>query len=88
MRIGLSISDFTWPRGVPCLGQDLARVAQAADRLGFHSLAVMDHFFQIGMIGPPEREMLEGYTALAFLAGQTSRLKLGTAAASRRRCAW
>jgi F420-dependent oxidoreductase-like protein len=78
MRIGLSISDFTWPRGPQCLGQDLARVAQAADRLGFDSLAVMDHFFQIGMLGPPEHEMLESYTTLAFLAGQTRRIKLGT----------
>ena len=38
----------------------------AADQLGFDSLSVMDHFFQIRMIGPPEREMLEGYTTLAF----------------------
>ena len=42
------------------------------------SLWVMDHFFQIRGIGPPELEMLEGYTALAFAAGQTSRIELGT----------
>jgi F420-dependent oxidoreductase-like protein len=38
----------------------------------------MDHFFQIGVIGPPELDMLEGYTALAFAAGQTSTIQLGT----------
>jgi F420-dependent oxidoreductase-like protein len=38
----------------------------------------MDHFFQISMIGPPELDMLEGYTALAFAAGQTSTIELGT----------
>jgi F420-dependent oxidoreductase-like protein len=38
----------------------------------------MDHFFQIGVVGPPEQEMLEAYTALAFMAGQTSRVRLGT----------
>jgi F420-dependent oxidoreductase-like protein len=38
----------------------------------------MDHFFQIGTIGPPELDMVEGYTALAFAAGQTSRIELGT----------
>ena len=38
----------------------------------------MDHFFQISMIGPPELDMVEGYTALAFAAGQTSRIQLGT----------
>src|SRR6202035_687662 len=39
---------------------------------------VMDHFFQIPNVGPAENEMLEGYTALAFAAGRTSRIKLGT----------
>src|SRR6266851_9301960 len=78
MRIGLSIPDFTSPRGPACLGRDLAAVAHAADELGFDSLSVMDHYFQIRMIGPPEREMLEGYTTLAYLAGQTRRLTLGT----------
>jgi len=78
MRIGLSIANFTAPGGPACLGQELSRVAVAADHLGFDSLSVMDHFFQIGLIGPPEREMLEGYTTLAFVAGQTTRIKLGT----------
>ena len=78
MRIGLSIGDFTSPGGPACLGQELSQVAVAADQLGFDSLSVMDHFFQIRMIGPPEREMLEGYTTLAYFAGQTKRLKLGT----------
>jgi len=78
MRIGLSIGDFTSPRGPDCLGHDLAAVARAADELGFDSLSVMDHFFQIRLIGPPEREMLEGYTTLAYLAGVTRRLTLGT----------
>jgi F420-dependent oxidoreductase-like protein len=78
MRIGLSIADFTTPRGPACLGHDLAAVARAADQLGFDSLSVMDHFFQIRMIGPPEREMLEGYTTLAYLAGQTHQLTFGT----------
>jgi F420-dependent oxidoreductase-like protein len=78
MRIGLSISEFTSPNGPACLGQDLGRVAHAADQLGFEALSVMDHYFQIGMIGPPEWPMLEGYTTLAYLAAQTHRLKLGT----------
>src|SRR5690348_14794512 len=38
----------------------------------------MDHFVQIGAIGPPEREMLEAYTTLGYLAGCTSRAKLLT----------
>src|SRR6266568_3621843 len=78
MRLGISIGTFSNANGPACLGQDLARAAQAADQLGFDALTVMDHYFQIGMIGPPEMPMLEGYTTLAFLAGQTRKLKLGT----------
>ncbi len=78
MQIGLQIPDFTWPGGPAQLGADLATVAAAADDAGFDFISVMDHFFQIGVIGPPEREMLEAYTTLGYLAGCTSRAKLLT----------
>ncbi len=78
MKIGLQIPDFTTPDGPARLGADLATVARAADDAGFEYLAVMDHFFQIGVIGPPEREMLEAYTTLGYLAGHTSRARLLT----------
>src|ERR1700730_16700302 len=38
----------------------------------------MDHVWQIGVIGPPEHEMLEAYTTLGFLAGRTERIDLMT----------
>ena len=78
MKIGLQIPDFTTPAGPDRLGADLATVARTADDAGFEFIAVMDHFFQIGAIGPPEREMLEAYTTLGYLAGCTSRAKLLT----------
>jgi F420-dependent oxidoreductase-like protein len=78
VQIGLQIPDFTWPGGPARLGADLATVAAAADDAGFDYISVMDHFFQIGVIGPPEREMLEAYTTLGYLAGCTSRAKLLT----------
>ncbi len=78
MRLGLQVPSFTWPNGQSQLGQTFGSIAERADRAGLYSLWVMDHFFQIGMAGPPENEMLEGYTALAFAAGRTSRIKLGT----------
>ena len=78
MRIGVQIPDFTTPGGPARLGADLAAVARAADDAGFAFIAVMDHFFQIGAIGPPEREMLEAYTTLGYVAGLTSRAKLLT----------
>ncbi len=78
MRIGLQIPAFKWPGGDATLGADLARIGREAERAGFYSLWVMDHFFQIQMVGPPEDPMLEGYSALSYLAGVTSKAKLGT----------
>jgi len=78
VKIGLQIPDFTSPSGPRQLGADLRTVAQTADQAGFDFVSVMDHFFQIGVIGPPEREMLEAYTTLGYLAACTSRAKLVT----------
>ena len=78
MQIGVQIPDFTFSNGPARLGADLAAVGRAADEAGFGFIAVMDHFFQIGVIGPPEREMLEAYSTLAYLAGVTSRARLLT----------
>ena len=78
MKLGLNIPDFTWPGGQATLGSTLAQIARTADQAGFQSISVMDHFWQIGRNGPPEHDMLEGYTALAFMAGLTSRVTLGT----------
>ncbi len=78
MRLGLHISDFTWSGGAGNLPQDLARVAQAGEDAGFDRVSVMDHVWQISVIGPPEHEMLEAYTTLGYLAAQTSRVKLLT----------
>jgi F420-dependent oxidoreductase-like protein len=78
VRLGLHISNFTWPDGAPRLGAVLADVASAADEAGFERISVMDHLWQIRGIGPPEHEMLEAYTALGYLAGHTRRAKLLT----------
>jgi F420-dependent oxidoreductase-like protein len=78
VKLGLHISNFTWPGGAPRLGPTLADVASAADDAGFDRISVMDHLWQISVIGPPEHEMLEAYTALGFLAGHTKRAKLLT----------
>jgi F420-dependent oxidoreductase-like protein len=78
VKIGLQIPDFTTPAGPAHLGADLATVAGVADQGGFEFIAVMDHFFQIGVIGPPEQQMLESYTTLGYLAACTSRAKLVT----------
>jgi len=78
MQIGLQIPDFTRPEGPATLGAALADVARTADDAGFDWVAVMDHFFQIGSVGPADHDMLEAYTTLGFLAAHTSHAKLVT----------
>jgi len=78
MRLGLQVPNFTWPNGQASLGDTFGLIAQRADRAGLYSMWVMDHFFQIPNVGPVEGEMLEGWSALAFAAGRTNRIKLGT----------
>jgi F420-dependent oxidoreductase-like protein len=78
MKLGLQIPVFTYPQGQENLGDMFGLIAERAERAGFYSLWVMDHFFQIGFAGPPEMEMLEGWSALAFAAARTNRIKLGT----------
>jgi F420-dependent oxidoreductase-like protein len=77
MKLGVHCSNLTWPGGPTALGETLAGVARAADEGGFATLTMMDHYFQMETLGGPAEPMLEGYTSLGFLAGQTSRLELG-----------
>ncbi|MEA2546285.1 MAG: hypothetical protein QOI09_1558 [Chloroflexota bacterium] len=77
MKIGLQIPSFTWPGGTEAIGPTVGRIAQQADEIGFDSIWVMDHFFQIRGVGKPEEPMLEGWTTLGFLAANTKRARLG-----------
>ena len=76
MDIGLHISSFSWPGGDQGIADNLTRVATAAEDAGFTRISVMDHVWQIQMIGPPEEPMLEAYTALGYLAARTSKVEL------------
>jgi F420-dependent oxidoreductase-like protein len=78
MKIGLQIPNFTWPGGEASIGPRLAEIGHTADAVGFASIWVMDHFFQIRNVGQPEEPMLESYSALSFMAGHTQRAHLGT----------
>lgn len=77
MKAGLQISSFTWPGGPAAIGPTLARIVRDADDAGFDSIWVMDHFFQIRGVGRPEEPMLEGWTALGFMAANSTRARLG-----------
>ncbi|HEY8636651.1 MAG TPA: LLM class F420-dependent oxidoreductase [Candidatus Limnocylindrales bacterium] len=77
MKIGLQIPSFSWPGGTEAIGPTVGRIAHQADEIGFDSIWVMDHFFQIRGVGKPEEPMLEGWTTLGFLAANTKRARLG-----------
>ena len=76
MKIGLHIADFTYPNGPAGLRDDLTRIVTTAEESGFDKVSVMDHLWQIGVVGPPEHEMLEAYTTLGYLAARTSTVEL------------
>jgi F420-dependent oxidoreductase-like protein len=76
-RLGYQIPNFTYPDVGPAdLFANVARQAGEADTSGFDTVLVMDHFYQLPMLGPPELEMLECYTLLSALAQHTSTVRL------------
>jgi F420-dependent oxidoreductase-like protein len=79
LLFGFHMPNFTFP-GVPDdrLFQRVVEQARAAEEAGFDLVTVMDHFYQIGPIGPEEDPMLEAYSTLAALATSTTRVRLGT----------
>ena len=77
MKFGLQISSFTFPGDNRDIGPTLARISRTADDVGLDSIWVMDHLFQIRSVGPADEPMLEGWTALGFMAGHTEKARLG-----------
>src|SRR5437016_4922436 len=76
IRAGLQIPNFTYPDVAPDeLFERVAAVAQTAEQSGFDTVMVMDHFYQLPLLGPPEHEMFEAYTLLGAIAGVHYRVK-------------
>ena len=77
MQLGVHVPNFKVVGGTAAIAPELVRVAEAAEAAGATWLSVMDHYFQMEQTAPAEDPMLEGYTALGFLAGHTSSVRLG-----------
>ncbi len=77
-RLGYQIPNFTYP-GVESAGifDIVAAQAKEADRSGFDTVMLMDHFYQLPMLGDPDANMLECYTTLGALARETTKVRLG-----------
>ena len=78
MKFGITVPRFVTPGGDSTIASEFAGIVRDADQGGLDSLWVMDHFFQIPPIGAADEPMLEGYSALAFAAGISERISLGT----------
>ncbi|HJX68359.1 MAG TPA: LLM class F420-dependent oxidoreductase [Candidatus Limnocylindrales bacterium] len=76
---GYHMPNYTFD-GVPDvrLFEAVVERAQAAEAAGFDLLTVMDHFYQIGVVGQEDEPMLEAYSTLAAIAMRTERVMLST----------
>ena len=78
IKLGFQIPNFSYGTGVEQLFPTVIAQAREAESAGFDSVFVMDHFYQLPMLGSPDQPMLEAYTALGALATATERVQLGT----------
>jgi F420-dependent oxidoreductase-like protein len=72
---GLIVSRFNWGEGD--LADNLTSIARRAEAAGFRDMWVMDHFRQIPQVGRAWEDIPEAYTALSFIAGLTTKIRLG-----------
>lgn len=76
MHLDLHVHRFDWAGGPSRIGPGVKDLALRAEAMGVRTLSFMDHYFQMDRMAPAEDPMLEGYTALGFVAGATERLRL------------
>lgn len=78
MKVSISITNFSWPGPASDIGERLATTARASEAAGLDTVWVADHLVQSDPASRPDEPMLEAYTTLGFLAGQTRTIRLGT----------
>ena len=76
MKLGVHLVNFSLPGGPETIGPTLAATGRAAEEAGLDNLSFMDHYLQLEFLAGAEDPMLEGYTALGFLAAHTSSVEL------------
>ena len=77
MRFGFHFMDFTIPGEPASIAPMMRDTATAAEEIGASWFTVMDHYFQMERFRTAHDPMLEGYTSLGYLAGQTTSAELG-----------
>src|SRR6266508_1751389 len=78
MRISVGVTNYSWQSGPQGIGSELVRLVRAPDQAGVDTVWVVDHMIQADPnAAPDERDMLEAYTTLGYIAGHTERVRLG-----------
>jgi F420-dependent oxidoreductase-like protein len=78
VQLDLHLPNFNYPGvGPDAVFDKLVDIATTAERAGFSSVTLMDHYHQIPPIGPPQNWMFEGNTMLAGIAARTRTIALG-----------
>ncbi len=78
IQLDLHLPNFNYPGvGPEAVFEKLVEIAETAERAGFTSVTLMDHYHQIPPVGPPQNWMFEGNTMLAGIAARTQTIALG-----------
>jgi F420-dependent oxidoreductase-like protein len=77
MKFGLRNTSFVHRAGTGDIWADTQAHIQRAERDGFDSFWVMDHFYQLPAHGAVEEPFLDAWTVLPALAAVTSRIRIG-----------
>jgi F420-dependent oxidoreductase-like protein len=77
VHLGIHFVSFTSPGGAASIAPTLTETARIAEEGGATTFTLMDHWFQMEQMASATDPMLEGYTTLGFLAGQTRSMRLG-----------
>ncbi|MFE3001203.1 LLM class F420-dependent oxidoreductase, partial [Nocardia sp. NPDC059246] len=76
IRLGYQMPNFSYGVAPRDLFPAVVAQAREAEAAGFDAAFVMDHFYQLPLLGAPEEPMLEAYSALSGLAASTERIQL------------
>jgi len=77
MDVGIHFMNFNLSGGPEAIRGHVASTAEAAEAAGCTMFTFMDHYFQMEAFTRAQDPMLEGYTALGFVAGRTEKMTLG-----------
>ena len=76
-RLSYQIPNFSYPDTRPeQIFDKVISQAKAAEEAGFDRVMVMDHFYQLPMLGAPDEPMFECYAMLSAIAQHTKHVRL------------